>query len=88
VVRQETAAAALALLLSACVVGRQAEPAMLPVAEALDLAARRQAVFVDVRSAEAYARGHVPGALNIPAPDVLGRVAELRRISLPILYCG
>jgi rhodanese-related sulfurtransferase len=85
---REAVAAALALLLSACVVGRPEAPAMVPVAEALDLAARRQAVFVDVRSAEAYALGHIPGALNVPAPDVLGRVAELRRTSLPILYCG
>ncbi|MFN8095063.1 MAG: rhodanese-like domain-containing protein [Vicinamibacteria bacterium] len=77
-----------ALALTACVVPQSGAPAVLSVAEALDLAGRNQAVFVDVRSAEAYARGHIPGAVNVPFPDVTGRTAELRRMRLPIFYCG
>ncbi len=87
--RRARAAAFFALLLASCVVRREsAGDAMLPVAEALDLVARGQAVFVDVRGADAYARGHLPGAVNVPFPDVVGRAAELRRMRLPILYCG
>ena len=79
---------AVALALTACVVPQSGAPAVLSVAEAVDLAARHRAVLVDVRDADAYARGHVPGAVNVPFPDVAGRVAELRRMALPILYCG
>lgn len=30
----------------------------------------RNAVLLDVRSAEAYAKGHVPGAINVPLPNI------------------
>ena len=33
--------------------------------------------FVDVRDAEEYAAGHVPGALHIPLDDLPGRLGEL-----------
>jgi rhodanese-related sulfurtransferase len=50
---------------------------------------RGQAVFVDVRSREAYAAGHIPGALHIDAPEIDARAQEVRRFGrLPILYCG
>ncbi len=32
---------------------------------------------VDVRSADEYAGGHVPGAVNIPLDELPGRVGEL-----------
>ena len=61
----------------------------MPLTEALERCGRGEAVLVDVRSPTAYARGHVPGALNIPAPEVALRAAEIRRMGrLPILYCG
>ena len=82
-------AVVLALVLAGCVLGGRPEGGgFLSLAEALDLAGRNQAVVVDVRSAEAYARGHIPGAVNVPFPDVTGRTAELRRMRLPIFYCG
>ena len=31
------------------------------------------AVILDVLSAEAYANGHIPGAINIPVKDIRGR---------------
>jgi thioredoxin 1 len=46
-----------------------------------DLAAllqARRAVAVDVRDAGAFARYRIPGALNLPAAELLQRVAELR----------
>lgn len=63
-------------------------PAM-ALAEALERRDRGEAVLIDVRSAEAYGAGHIPGALNIAASQIETRVAEIRRMGrLPILYCG
>ncbi len=63
--------------------------ASMPLAEALQLRDRGEAVLIDVRSRQAYVEGHVPGALNVPSSEIEGRAAEVRRMSrLPILYCG
>ena len=63
--------------------------APVPIAEALALRDRGEAVIVDVRSPDLYAEGHIPGALNIPGSQIGERAAELRRMGrLPILYCG
>lgn len=37
------------------------------------------AVTLDVREPEEYARGHVPGALNLPQSDLASRLAEIPR---------
>ncbi len=79
------------LLAASCVVwpggtGPGAKP--LTLDEALALVARNEAVLVDVRTPEAYAAGHIPRAVNVPADQVVGRAAEIRRMGLPILYCG
>jgi hypothetical protein len=75
-----------------CVVwpqGAGPDAASMPLAEALERRDRGDAVLVDVRSREAYAEGHVPGALSIPSSEMEERTAEIRRMSqLPILYCG
>ena len=47
----------------------------------------KEAVFVDVRSAESYAESHVPGALNIPLNDLESRAAELNPNDWIITYC-
>jgi len=63
-------------------------PAM-PLAEALERRDRGEVVLIDVRSAEEYEAGHLPGALNIPGSQIGARVAEIRKMGrLPILYCG
>ena len=84
-----TALAAIAA--SSCVVwpggaGPEAKP--VPLAQALERVARNEAVLVDVRTPEAYAEGHIPRAVNVPADQVAARAGELRRIGVPILYCG
>ena len=82
----------LALLLAAsCVVwpggtGPAAKP--LALDDALALVARNEAVLVDVRTPEAYSEGHIPRAVNVPGDQVVSRAAEIRRMGLPILYCG
>ena len=47
-------------------------------------------VVLDVLSREAYAAGHLPGALNIPVAELRGRAAaELADRDRPIVvYCG
>ena len=69
--------------------GAGPDTAAVPLAEALQRQDRGEAVLIDVRSREAYAAGHVPGALNIASSEIEGRAAEIRRMGrLPILYCG
>ena len=84
--------ACLLLATAGCVVWPAGSgPGSPPIAafEALSLAERGEAVFVDVRPPEAYADGHIPGALHIDALEIDARAAELRRLGrLPILYCG
>ena len=80
------------LVLGGCVVwpegaGPRAQP--MAVAEALARRDKGEVVLIDVRAPEAYAEGHVPGALNIPGSQIEARLAEIRRLrKLPVLYCG
>ncbi len=44
--------------------------------------------IVDVRSPMEFKMEHIPGALNIPLEQVIGRVEEFRTMSKPlVLYC-
>lgn len=45
------------------------------------------AIFVDVRSAEAYAGGHIAGAINIPLAELESRLSELDKAQWIITYC-
>lgn len=46
-------------------------------------------VLVDVRSHELYARGHVPGAINIPHGKLIeSRLAEYAADTLFVVYCA
>jgi hypothetical protein len=67
--------------------GPGAEP--MPLAEAMDRRDRGEVVIVDVRSRSAFAAGHIPGAVGVPAEELTARLPEIRRLGrLPILYCG
>jgi rhodanese-related sulfurtransferase len=41
---------------------------------------------VDVRAAEDYAEGHIPGAINLPK-DLWGAMKGLRKDKVNVLYC-
>jgi rhodanese-related sulfurtransferase len=46
-------------------------------------------VLLDVRSPEAYARGHVPSAVNIPHAKIIGsRMAPYPPGTLFVVYCA
>ena len=46
-------------------------------------------VVIDGRSAEAYAREHIPGAVNLPHREISAETtASLDRSSLYVCYCG
>jgi hypothetical protein len=63
--------------------------AEVPLEEALAQCDRGEAVLIDVRSASAYAAGHIPGAVSVPADQIERRAAEIRRMGrTAILYCG
>ncbi len=48
---------------------------------------RGEVTVVDVRPAEEYAAGHLPGAINIPRPDLARRLGELPRDREIVAYC-
>jgi len=58
--------------------------------EATQLINRSDALIVDLRSAEDFAKGHILGAKNIPLADLEQRAAELdRHKARPlIVHCG
>jgi hypothetical protein len=45
------------------------------------------AVFLDVRSAESYAQGHIAGAVSIPLGELGDRIGELDPNDWIITYC-
>ncbi|ENW93442.1 rhodanese-like domain-containing protein [Acinetobacter sp. NIPH 298] len=46
-------------------------------------------VLVDVRSSEAFAKAHVPGAINIPTRTITSeRMAEYAQDTLFVVYCA
>lgn len=63
--------------------------AALTLAQAVELRDRGEAVLIDVRSADAYAAGHIPGAVNVPAHEAEAQAARIRKMArTAILYCG
>lgn len=51
---------------------------------------KEEAVFVDVRSADNFRRGHIPGAVNVPVNRVRQNLSVLptEKETLLITYCG
>ncbi len=43
---------------------------------------------LDVRSPEDFAKGHIPGATNIPLTDLPGKFGSLPKDKTIIAYCG
>ena len=59
----------------------------LPAGELAALVKRGKVTVLDVRPADEYAAGHVPGAVNIPLDTLRRRVKELPRSRPVIVYC-
>jgi rhodanese-related sulfurtransferase len=56
--------------------------------EAVLAASREQRPFlVDVRTAQEFSQGHIPGALNIPVDEVRSRLSEFPRDRAIAIYC-
>ncbi|MBI4497199.1 MAG: rhodanese-like domain-containing protein [Chloroflexi bacterium] len=62
------------------------EAPRIDLAEAKGLFDRGAAVFIDVRSQDAYEQAHVPGALSLPLRDLRARADELPRDRRLVLY--
>ena len=58
--------------------------------EATQLINRSDALVVDLRSADDYAKGHILGARNIPLADLERRAGELEKLKAKplILHCA
>lgn len=70
------------------------EPAPAPLAQLTPQALEKRLgeadlVVLDVRTADEFAAGHVPGAVNVPHDQVEGRLAELAgaKDKEVVLYC-
>ena len=48
---------------------------------------RREVTLIDVRPAEEYLAGHIPGAVSLPLPELAGRLAELPTDREIVAYC-
>jgi len=44
-------------------------------------------VIVDVRAADAYAQGHIAGAISVPGSDLAAQLAKLPKDKLIVAYC-
>ena len=55
--------------------------------ELLDRVQSGELVVLDVRPAEEYAAGHIPGAVSIPIDELAGRIAELPDGVDVVAYC-
>lgn len=67
-----------------------AEVTDIPAAELMQrIKANRAGLILDVRSAEEYAEGHIPGAVNIPHDQLGPRLAEISsyKDKEVVLYC-
>lgn len=62
----------------------------MPMTEFKKLMAANNVVILDVRSAESYAAGHIPGALSLPEDTITQAVAgKLKKMGKPIAtYCS
>ena len=56
-------------------------------AELIDRAKKGLVTVLDVRPAEEYAAGHLPGAINIPVDQLENRLAKLPRRKEIVAYC-
>lgn len=75
------------LLVIGCSGGMGQAPDPLPPEEVRTLNEQDEITVVDVRGPEAYAEGHIPGAINIPSNELDQRVNEIPEGKQLILVC-
>lgn len=67
------------------------DPGLAPGITPRELYERREEgaapLTIDVRTAEEFASGHVPGAINIPFDEVAARIGEIDATHGVALYC-
>jgi rhodanese-related sulfurtransferase len=61
------------------------QPVLIDIAELQRRLAAGAVLLVDVRQPEEYAPGHLPGAINVPLPELSGRIVELASRQEPIV---
>lgn len=66
---------------------RKDELEPLSAKEVLELARKSLVTVLDVRPAEEFAAGHVPGAINIPVQELEKRIKELPKRREVVAYC-
>ncbi len=47
----------------------------------------QQKTILDVRTVEEFAGGHVAGSINIPLHEIPHRLAEIKKMSQPLILC-
>jgi 3-mercaptopyruvate sulfurtransferase SseA len=57
------------------------------ISDAKQALEKKQAVIVDVRSADSYAAEHITGAINIPLGEIDQRANEIKTSQWIIAYC-
>jgi 3-mercaptopyruvate sulfurtransferase SseA len=86
--------ALLAVALPAALAAQEADLSTAPrvsMTEFVTLYSAGKVLVVDVRDADSYAAGHIPGARSMPLPTLLdaANLAELKRAGKPVvLYCA
>lgn len=75
------------LVLFACTADTSAAPTLSVADLARQMQTSNAPLVVDVRSAEEFATGHIPGARNIPFQEIGGRMDELDSPTGVALYC-
>ena len=45
-------------------------------------------LILDVRGADSWAEGHLPGAVSLPLPELAGKLASLPKDKTIVTYCG
>jgi rhodanese-related sulfurtransferase len=89
--RHLTVAIAFSALLATATLAEEPAPPEAPVIHAVELDAQRKSgdapVVIDVRTAEEYASGHIPGAVHIPFDQVARRINEVDAPHGVALYC-
>lgn len=56
--------------------------------DAYKLYQQNKAIFIDVRSGEQFALGHIKGAVNIPGSQIISRFKEIMPGKVIITYCA